>query len=419
MFNNTPSYIMHLDLNSCFATVEQQANPLLRGKPIAVAAYTSPGGCILAASIEAKKLGIKTGMRVKEGREIYPKIIVLPPDPNKYRFVNRKLVALLREYSSEVYIKSIDEMVLNFSGSPCFEKGLKNTAVEIKRRIKEEIGEWLTMSVGIAPNRFWAKLASSLKKPDGLIEINYTNAQDKLSKIQLSDIHGIKTGNIARLNLAGIYTPSQFYNSPIPLLKRAFGGIAGYYWYLRLHGFEIDNVEFSRKSYGNSYALYKKTADINELSKILCKLVEKMGRRLRRGGYTAQGIHVSCLLSDYSYWHQGNKTEKAMYTNTELYREALKILKRKPDKEVKILAVSCYLLEKNLYNQLGFFEDEASKRKLSQAVDKINDRYGDFVVSSARMMGLDNKVLDRIAFGGIKELEEFIFEEQVERVEFV
>lgn len=238
--------------------------------------------------------------------------------------------------------------------------------------------------------------------------------------MRLSDIHGIKIGNIGRLNTVNIYTPLQFYNADPYILRQAFEGITGIYWHKRLHGFEIDNVEFSRKSYGNSYALYKITDDINELSKILCKLVEKMGRRLRRAGYTAHGIHLSCLLSDYSYFHEGHKTQKPLYTNTELYKEAVKILLKKPKgRAVRILAVSSYLLTKNLFNQLSFFEDELKKRKLTQAIDTLNDKYGDFVVTSAQMMGLNNKVLDRIAFGGIKELEEFMFEEKVQTETFV
>lgn len=406
--------MMHLDLNSCFATIEQQANPLLRGKPVAVAAYTTPGGCILAPSIEAKRLGIKTGMRVREGKEIYPKLIVLPPDPNKYRFINRKLFALLQEYSNEVFVRSIDEMVIDFSHlsqrnlqvtseiakMDSSTVDLKRVAREIKQRIKKEIGEWLVVSIGIGPNRFWAKLASSLEKPDGLVEVNFNNMRKILSSIQLSDIQGIKQRNILRLNNVGIDTPLQFYEASIPNLKRAFGGIVGYYWYLKLHGFEINNITLSRKSFGNSYALYKATNDIDELSQILCKLVEKMGARLRKANYTAQGIHVSCLLSDYSYWHRREKTVIPLYTNSDLYKEAQKILLTKPkNKLVRILAVSCHYLQKNLFRQTSLLTDEIKKQRLTQAIDEINDRYGAFVVYSARMMGMENKVLDRIAFG--------------------
>src|SRR3989338_166345 len=112
LFNPAPSTIMHVDLNSCFATVEQQANPLLRGKPVVVGAYTTPGGCVLAASREAKIFGIKTGMRVGEAKSICKNVIVLPSDPWKYRFINRKLLALFSTYTPDVEVTSIDEMVL-------------------------------------------------------------------------------------------------------------------------------------------------------------------------------------------------------------------------------------------------------------------------------------------------------------------
>ena len=111
-FNRNKPNIIHLDINSCFATIEQQANPTLRDKAIAVCAYTTPSGCILAASVTAKKLGIKTGMRVREAKLIYPKLITLLSDPPKYRFIHRKIKKILKNYSSEVIPKSIDEFVL-------------------------------------------------------------------------------------------------------------------------------------------------------------------------------------------------------------------------------------------------------------------------------------------------------------------
>lgn len=419
-FNTSPSYILHLDLNSCFATVEQQANPLLRGKPMCVAAYDNPGGCIIAPSIEAKKLGIKVGMRVRDGKAIYPNLCVLTPDPDKYRFINRQLLSLLYGYSADTFVRSIDEMVVDFTNSCYLKRGIKNIALEIKKRIKEEIGEWLTVSVGIGPNRFLAKLASSLRKPDGLIEINHLNIKDIFSRLKLEDIHGIKNQNVKRLNLVGIFTPWGFYQASIPTLKKAFGGITGYYWYLRIHGFEIDSVKFSRKSFGNSYALYKITNDNYELSRILCKLVDKMGERLRKAGFSAAGIHISCLFSDYSYWHHQHKLQREVYANRDLYQEALKVFLSRPSKmAVRILTVSCFHLQRNLYNQLSLLTDEEKKYKLVQATDQINNRWGEFMVTSGRMMGMENKIINRIAFGSISELEEIVFAEAIQRKQII
>lgn len=123
-FNPKSPAIMHIDLNSCFATIEQQANPKLRGKPIAVAAYVGPSGCIVAPSVEAKRLGIKVGMRVKDGRMIYKNLIVLPPDPQKYRNVHLGLKKILADYTDKITPKSIDEFSLNLEGCPAFKKCL-------------------------------------------------------------------------------------------------------------------------------------------------------------------------------------------------------------------------------------------------------------------------------------------------------
>ncbi len=408
-FNHKPSTIIHLDLNSCFATIEQQANPHLRGKPIAVAAYTTPGGCILAPSIEAKRCGIKVGMRVKDGKLLYPNLIVLPPDPWKYRDVHLALRRILSTYTNEFTPKSIDEFVLDLKGYPCLvASSMSQIAREIKARIKEEVGEWITVSVGIAPNRFLAKTASSLRKPDGLDEINKNNFSDVYSKLKLTDLCGIKLRSTVRLNNVGIYTVLDFYNAPIWKLKAAFASILGYYWYLRLRGFEIDDVEFGRRSYGNSYTLPKPLVAPEELAPILSKLVTKMSARLRGAGYKARGVQVAVSYRDWSFWHRAVTYPKILFDSRDIYKEAFKILSRSPYKKpVRELAVSCFGLLRSDFSQLSLFEDIEKKEKLVSAVDEINERWGDFVITPARMLAAPDAAPDRIAFGGVKELEEF------------
>ena len=414
-FNPNPSTILHIDLNSCFATIEQQANPLYRGKPIAVAAYTTPNGCILAPSIEAKRFGVKTGMRVKDGKLLCPGLIILESDPWKYRNVHLALRKLLTNYTYAVVPKSIDEFVLNFENfvkdSPCSykENPLKVVAQEIKQRIKSEIGDWLTVSIGIAPNRFLAKLAAGLHKPDGLDEINKDNFLDCYLKLKLTDLPYIKIRNAIRLGAIGIHTVVDFYNAPIWKLKAAFESINGYYWFLRLKGWEIDNVEFGRRSYGNSYALPKPLTELHDLSPILTKLVTKMGARLRRAGYKARGVHLAISFRDGSFWHKGVSFDKYLFDSREIYKRVLRILSISPcNKPVRDLAVSVFHLRRKSELQLDLFEDVSSKEKMVEAVDTVNERWGNFVITPARMLYLDKKaVLDRIAFGGVKENEEF------------
>ena len=139
--NTTRPLIMHIDLNSCFAIIEQQANPLYRNKPLVVAAYDSPGGMILASSYEAKALGIKLGYSVRDARQVCPKIIVLTPDPQKYREANKRFSKILFEYTNNVVPKSIDEFVVDLRNSPSVNNGktMEEIGYEIKDKIKSSI----------------------------------------------------------------------------------------------------------------------------------------------------------------------------------------------------------------------------------------------------------------------------------------
>ncbi|KKR43801.1 MAG: DNA-directed DNA polymerase, DNA polymerase IV [Microgenomates group bacterium GW2011_GWC1_41_20] len=408
-FNSQPSFNLHLDLNSCFASIEQQANPFLRGKSVAVASYPTPGGCILAASIEAKKVGIKTGMRVFEGRRFDPRLIVLKPDPWKYRNVHLKLRELISEYTNDFSPKSIDEFVLNLRDYPALRNGsIKAVGREIKMRIKKEIGEWLTVSVGIAPNRYLAKIAAGLKKPDGLEEINKDNFFEVYSKLKLTDLTGIKTRNAIRLNTMGIYSVLDFYRSPVWRLRAAFHSITGLYWHMRLSGFEVDDISSKRGSFGNSVAIGKNLSKVEELAPILSRLTEKMSARLRSSGFSAKGIHLAIVYKDGSWWHRGRQMPRSFFDSKDFYKAAFKLLvEASVRRPVLNIAVSCFSLEKTHSLQLDFFNDLAKQKRLVEAEDLINERWGGFSVSSARSFGGAAAVLDRIAFGGVKELEEF------------
>jgi DNA polymerase IV len=405
--NRNQPLVMHVDLNSCFATIEQQANPLFRGKPLVVAAYNSPNGCVVAPSIEAKQYGIKTGMTVRDAKLLYPGVIVRPPDPPKYRAVHVQFRNIFQDYSPAVSPKSIDEAVIDFTDTyALYNRSLNDIGREIKRRFREEIGEWMVCSIGISTNRFLAKLAASLQKPDGLTTIDHTNVLSVYQAVSLLDLNGINTRNEARLNACGIFTPMEFFQASVDILKKqVFQSILGYYWYLRLRGYEIDQVDFGRKSFGNTYALGKQTNEPKELAKLLMKLCEKTGRRLRKAAYTAQGVHVSCVYTDFSFWYTGRKVEQPLYTTREIYLKALRLLDQSGyPKLVRNLAISVYVLVPHHSEQLEMFSSKS--HAVAEAMDRINDKYGEFVITPALMMGMDDTIIDRIAFGGVKELEE-------------
>lgn len=408
-FNPKPPTILHIDLNSCFATIEQQANPKLRGKPIAVAAYTTPSGCIIAPSIEAKKIGIKVGMRVKDGKMLCPSLIVLTPDPQKYRTIHLSIKELLNQYSSDTTPKSIDEFVVNLEGFPAFKKGIKTVAQEIKNRIKSEIGDFLTVSIGIGPNRFLAKTGAGLHKPDGLDVIDGNTYETIYKSLELTDLCGIKFQNGFRLQSQGIFSVWDFYNAPIWKLKAAFESALGYYWYIRLHGFEIDDIEFGRKSYGNSYALPKPLSQPSELAPILQKLTVKTGQRLRKAGYHAKGVHLALLYRDNSFWHKGVTLPNYIFDSRDIFGFCYDLLVHSPYKKpVRTIAESCFSLKRTEFTQMSLLDDVLDKERLCKAVDTINERWGDYVITPGLMMGMEKEIVDRVAFGGVKELEEIV-----------
>lgn len=404
-FNPEAPKIVHIDINSCFASIEQQANPNLRGKPVAVAAYTTPRGCILAASVEAKYLGVRTGMRVKDGRVLCPNLIVISPDTDKYRFVHRSLHQLLSRYTPVVIPKSIDEFVLDFHHSTYSD--LLVLGRLIKTKIKQEIGDWLTVSIGIGPSRFLAKVASNLKKPDGLEQIDITNYLSIYSHLNLIDLHGINTRLQSRLNAGKIYTVTDFLSASLPTLRSIFRSIASYYWFLRLRGYEIDNIDFSRKSFGNMYSLPTPTSDLSLLSPILHKLVAKSTFRLRSHGYHARGLYLSLLFQDHSFWHQHYSLKRHVFHETDIYKLFFRLLSKcSISKKVINIGVSCFDLQADKVVQLDLFNSVKKNLSLSEAMDNINRKYGSFVVSPAAMIGTGELVPDRIGFGNIDSLTE-------------
>ena len=400
--NKTSPTIMHIDLNSCFATVEQQAHPHLRGKPIVIAAYPTNSGCILAPSIEAKKFGIKTGMRVAEGKNLYPDLIVRTADTILIRDVHQKFMKIFEDYSPEVIPKSIDEAIIDFS--PVFLKTTDLIAIgrEIKKRFREEIGEWISCNVGISTNRFLAKTAASLHKPNGLDVIDYKNLEEVYKKLSLTDLTGINVRFEYRLNQAGIHSPLDFLKTPDHILRKVvFKSIVGHYWYLRLRGFEVDDFKTERKSFGQEYSLKEKTANLEKLKKIIMKLCEKMGRRLRQSDHFASGIHLGILYQDYSFWHKGKKINRSISSTKNLFEKIMVLFYLQPKaKTVLKISVSCFSLSQDNNLQLPLIDmGEEKINEISSALDKINDRFGEFTVTPATMMDMKDTVVDRIAFG--------------------
>ena len=408
--NYNDPMMMHIDLNSCYAIIEQQANPLIRHKPVAIAAYDSPRGAVIASSYEAKALGIKLGVNVREARMIDPNIIVLMPDPEKYFDAHRRFRRVLLRYTNEVVPKSIDEFVIDFRGSLAVQRGkpLREIGMQIKEDIKRELGEYVTVNIGIGTNRFLAKLAAGLHKPDGLDIITGDVLRDIYDSLELIDLTGINVRYQARLKVAGIHTPLQFMDAPAEFLtKQVFKSVLGYHWYLRLRGHEVDATDTKTRSFGQQYALGNKTTDRKELSRLIMKLCEKTGRRLRHHGYVAYGVHLWVVFEDHRYWAKGRKQRDDMYATQDIYLAAQRLLDSAviPCK-VTNLGVTVYDLRKNGVSQQSLFDDtRLDRRSLAIASDDVNDRYGEFTLVPALMANMQDVILKRVPFGSVRDIE--------------
>lgn len=393
--------ILHIDMNSYFASVEQQANPFLRGKAVGVCSYISPGGCIIASSMEAKAKGIKTGCRVNEARKLDPNVILVENEPAKYRTVSEKIFKILGSYSDTVEPYSIDEGFLDLSGwMGSFERA-NCLAREIQTRIKAEVGEWLNCSVGISWTKFLAKFAGDIAPKKGILTIeNKLKLMEVLRGKNLTDAWGINKRMEARLNRLGIKSLIDLKNYNPDRIREALGRY-GYYLWANVNGVEISKVNEGTpkpKSVGHSYCLPKKTTDKEYLTSVLYKLCEKTGRRLRADDFEANSLNIG-----WNYIHEGGyyksfKTSEKIFTTEEIFKFANQILeKAQLLMPVRMLAVSVGALSP-VSGQLSFFQDNLGKKELSRAMDKLNNKYGEYTVIRGKMFGTDDMAKDRIGF---------------------
>lgn len=398
---------MHIDLNSCFAMVEQQANPFLRGKPVAVTNRLTRGATIIAASYEAKRLGIGLGTSSEEARAIDPSVVILETDPGKYIYTHKVFKQILKNYSPEAQMKSIDEGLIDFSCLRLMDKRpLVIIGQEIKSRLKNELGEWMTCNIGVAPNRFLAKVAAGLNKPDGLDVINHSNLLSTFAKLDLMDLPGINWRYKARLNSTGIFSVLDFFNAPERLLtKWVFRSVLGQMWYTRLRGWEVDDVSFGTKTIGRQYVVPPNfRRDIGKLQPIIMKLCEGVGRKLRSSGFYARGLGIYAHTGNHQRFSNRHLFKHRLYTTQELYLAAIELLQSCPiNRGVKMLSIVSYHLHSANTKQLAMFETpDVAKWRLTNFIDSLNDRYGDFVVTPGTMANTNNLVPTKIPFGTVK-----------------
>jgi len=395
-----------VDLNCAFASIEQQHDPELRGRVLAIAAYATDAATIVSSSREARDLGIKTGMKVFEAKAIFPALIVREPNPPRYRDVSDSLMEILERFSPDILRMSIDEASVNLTGTPGLQRlGAEGVARAIKKAIREEIGECVTASIGISTSIWMAKQASNLDKRDGLQRIDHTNLMSVFERLHLTDLSGIADASARRLARAGITTPMQFLRATQPKLR-----LAGMHaevargWGMRLRGFEVGGFEsVKRKSYSHSHVMAHATASQRDLEELLMRLSEMVGRRLRAAGRRGSIVSVGVVYRpDPGHITRQAKQPQPVATGDEIYQAALKLLAaRDPRLTVGTLGVGVSGLSEEDAGQLDLFAPAVRPRgdRIEAAMDSIRNRFGEDAVQRSRLLGRARVVRDRIAFG--------------------
>ena len=487
---------LHIDLNSYFASAEQQDNPSWRGKPVGVCEHL--GGIIIAASIEAKRWGITTGTPVWEARKLYPKIILTKTHPDRYRLYSDRLMKILHDYTAHVEQYSIDEAFLDVtqvcniksqvravSGNnngeqgytrPEFEKlnpKMANPFLEaaaiaqiVKQRMKTEVGDWLQCSVGIGENKLIAKIASDMQKPNGLVIVqpDLTTAlsahvldseSDRLSPkaeelgqvevlrlpqsdavpgndkasglaqslpsiytkndlyrmLRLTDIPGIGKRQEKRLNELGIRTLIDLRDYPRQKLVACFG-IMGHHLHA-MGQFESTwkpqaEQDHDIKSIGHMYTLPKEFREKKYFVPVLYKLSEMVSRRMRMQQLTGNVLHFHIHDKEHQCYGKSKKLGYSIQDGREIFLESMRIFDAVLGRGVfplggfKLIGVTIAgLVEEN--GQQSLFEKDQNQKQVIQALDRINEKYGDFTICRVPVRVAGGIFRDSIGFGRIKE----------------
>jgi DNA polymerase-4 len=407
-YNNETPLIMHIDLNSCFASIEQQSRPLLRGRPVAIVNRATEHTALVTASYEAKALGVQPLMRLRDARRLAPHLVAIESDPPKYRYVYRKLLSIMQDYSAHVTMKSIDEGIIDFHQAPqaVRDRGLEAIGHEIKQRLRDEVGIAMRCNVGIAPNRFLAKTAAGLHKPDGLDVITPANLRAVFASLQLTKLNGIASRNEARLNAVGIYTPLDFLAASEETLRKVvFKSIDGTKWYKRLRGWEVDDITSRVGRVGRQYVLERFDLTHDEVLQRLHHLSESVGWRMRKQGLAARGVYVYAKTADRKYWHACRIASLPFYSNAAIYETARQLFLRAPS-DIHEIGIHCYeLVPMGSDDQISLFADTlAQESAIVEATDSINERYGERTIVSADTINTGIYVSQKIPFGSTRYL---------------
>jgi len=392
-----PKTIMHIDMDAFFASIEQRDNPLLRGKPVIVGGTLESRGVVSTCSYEARVYGVHSAMPIREALRKCPQGIFIEGNGAKYVSTSRQLMKILLRFTPRVEPVSIDEAFLDISGARRLYGTEENLARLIKTTIRRELG--LTATIGVAPNKIMAKIASDLKKPDGLTIVRDNEIESKIYPLPVSAMWGVGKRTVPVLKKLGITTIGDLARTPEGTLKKWFGknGIV----LVRMAKGKIDSPVLSssevpdEKSIGHEHTFSRDIDDFEKLTGELRLLAQLVGRRMRKQGFVGKRITLKYRYENFeTHTHQ---MTLLVSTNLDdiIYFSARKLLQERfpQGRKIRLLGISVSLLSRqgeDLFLPLSFFDEKQieKRKKLSSSLDQLKDHYGEMIILNASILEL-------------------------------
>lgn len=402
-----PLRSLYVDLNSFFASCEQQDRPELRHKPVAVVPMLADSTAIIAASYEAKAFGVKTNVRVGDAKKMCPGLILIPASHGRYVIYHHKVIEAIDKILPIAAVCSIDEIACELTGTQQQKEKAMSLAQEIKKILAKDVGEHIKASIGIAPNFLVAKIACDMQKPDGLTVIEDYELPHRLFDLKLQDIPGIGRRMDERLRSKGIHTMIDLLASNEQKMRGLWGSVHGARLHLLLNGGWIDlSKAASPKSIGHQHVLPPKERNTEGALTVAHKLLWKAAVRLRAKKMLTRKLSLSIRYLDGDRFYEERRFEGTQDSSF-LLKQINHLYKMAPSKK-KPIKVSVVLFDfvSEYEHQLSLFGNNNKLQKAYKAVDAINARYGKNTIYAGSLHEKIDSAPTRIAFQRIPGLEE-------------
>jgi DNA polymerase-4 len=427
---NEPVNWLFLDLNSYFASVEQEVRPELRGRPVGVVPVLTDSTCCIAASYEAKAFGVRTGTGVKEAKLLCPAIKLVEGRHELYVKYHHRIVEAVETCIPVTIVASIDEMACRLMGRERPACNAMQLAAKIKQTIREKVGSTLRCSIGLAPNRFLAKVGSDMKKPDGLTVVRLSQLPGNLYDLKPVALPGIGRRMNLRLERRGIFTMEQLCALSAEQMRGLWGGVVGerFWHWLRgtdleegvfENGSQVNNSEISdlekselrktesQRSVGHQHVLPPDLRTMQGANGVCQKLLHKAALRLRRLRMWAGGISVHVRFGPWregKFWEAHTRIAECQDTIS-LLETFHKLWRGCPAGKPAMVGVSLYDLIPDHLHTIALFPEEQKRAHISRAIDSINAKYGSNAVYLGGVHNVREAAPTRIAFSSIPEFD--------------